>query len=78
MHDHLSTTEASTMPRAVAGGSVCPRTAPEVYRTDDGKVVVKDELLNFGNGMEMIATDGGRRTFTGLKAMKMYKMLTDW
>ena len=32
---------------AGAGGSACPRTKPEIYKTDNGKVIVEDELLNF-------------------------------
>lgn len=35
------------MAAASAGGSVCPRTKPEIYSTSDGKIIVEDELLNF-------------------------------
>ena len=33
--------------QAGASSSVCPRAKPYVYKTDDGKVIVEDELLNF-------------------------------
>lgn len=32
---------------AVGGGTACPRTKPAIYKTDNGKVIVEDELLNF-------------------------------
>ena len=32
---------------AGAGGGVCPRTKPDIYKTADGKVIVEDKLLNF-------------------------------
>ena len=30
-----------------ASGLACPRTEPTVYKTEDGKTIVEDELLNF-------------------------------
>ena len=35
------------MAEASAGGSVCPRTEPEIYVTNDGRTIVEDELLSF-------------------------------
>lgn len=32
---------------AASGGSACLRTMPAIYKTDNGKVIVEDELLNF-------------------------------
>ena len=32
---------------AAGGGSACPRTKPAIYKMDNGKVIVEDELLNF-------------------------------
>ena len=35
------------MAGAAGGGSTCPCTKPEIYKTDNGKLIVEDELLNF-------------------------------
>ena len=44
---HTNTDTPLKMVAASAGGSVCPRTKPEIYSTSNGKTVVEDELLNF-------------------------------
>ena len=38
---------ATSTTARVGRGVICPCTKPEVYKTDDGKIIVEDELLNF-------------------------------